>query len=398
MEAIMGGVATANERQAALRARRRAEGLEYIHVWALPDQERAIKAYLANPDKCPLHVTDDSLDVALDAELDNLNLDLKARSVELHERLAALAERESQLQKQEAAMALRDAELDAMFATTVSNYQQYQAWLHEAEERLESIRLRESELNRLERELKTAGARLKKDASQNVVTDKARTEALIHRFTTERDYSKAGMPEREIVDGYRIEQRSKEITKLTSRTKSVRTSLETLTREFKDLLGEKESSDLEDAMRILDRISNAAATAQKKTRALEARIKDKEKQQEIAAYQAATSRLQGLSDAEKVMLLCILDPREYKLETFLGGKEHWQSKAALLVEVEHQAKSSVVYTIKSALKSGQSIEQANTKLDDLINQRMPQARDTFGRQIQEAIAAVVAERLAKANS
>ena len=80
----MGGVTTANERQAALRARRRAEGFEYIHVWALPEQQRAIKAYLANPDKSPLHVTDDSLDVALDAELDNLNLDLKARSVELH--------------------------------------------------------------------------------------------------------------------------------------------------------------------------------------------------------------------------------------------------------------------------------------------------------------------------
>ena len=53
----MGGAATARERQAALRARRRKNNLNYIHVWASADQEQAIKTFLADPVANPLHVT-----------------------------------------------------------------------------------------------------------------------------------------------------------------------------------------------------------------------------------------------------------------------------------------------------------------------------------------------------
>ncbi len=53
----MGGAATSRERQAALRAGRRKDGLKYIHIWANPDQEQAIKAYLGDAQDKPLHVT-----------------------------------------------------------------------------------------------------------------------------------------------------------------------------------------------------------------------------------------------------------------------------------------------------------------------------------------------------
>lgn len=62
METIMGGAATSRERQAALRAGRRKDGLKYIHIWANPGQEQAIKAYLGDAQANPLHVTRDAFD------------------------------------------------------------------------------------------------------------------------------------------------------------------------------------------------------------------------------------------------------------------------------------------------------------------------------------------------
>lgn len=401
----MGGAATARERQAALRDRRRKDGLNYIHVWANADQEQAIKAFLADPAANPLHVTVDPVE---SDEVIRLRFDLVQQRAELQQRIHEVAEKEIKLEAQRRAQDAYDAEEDRLVRReeeSEATYQKYKAWADEAKQRLEAVYQRERDLDQQERQLKSAGARLQKDRESNAVTDKARTEALIQRFTTERDYRANGVVYKPIVDDYRIEQRAKEISKLTTRTKTVNTSLATLMREFKDLLGDKETADLEDAMRILNRISNAAGTAQKKTRALEAKIKEEEKQRHIMAYKAATARLEGLPDADKVLILCTLDPKDFDLQRLLyqhrdaprAGAPRVLRATQALREVEESAHNNIRNRIKDHLKAGQGLDQALTSLNDLISKRMPEAQDTYGYRIQEAIAEVVAERLAKAN-
>lgn len=401
----MGGAATTRERQAALRARRRSGGLNYIHVWANADQERTIKAFLADPAAITLHVTADPIE---SDEVTRLRFDLVQQRAELQQRLHEVAEKENKLEAQRRAQDAYDAEVDRLVGReeeSEATYQQYKAWADEAKQRLDDVYKRERELDRQERQLKSIGARLNKDRESNAVTDKARTEALVQRFTTKPDYSKPGIPNKPIDDEWTIANRAKEISKLTTRTKAVNTSLSTLMREFKDLLGDKETADLEDAMRILNRITNAAGTAQKKTRALEAKIKKEVKQRHIMAYKAATARLEGLPDADKVLILCTLDPKDFDLQRLLYGHRDAPRAGApqvlrateVLREVEESAHNNIRDRIKDHLKAGQSLDQALTSLNALIAKRMPEAKDIYGYRIQEAIAEVVAERLAKAN-
>lgn len=375
----MGGAATSRERQAALRAGRRKDGLKYIHIWANPDQEQAIKAYLGDAQANPLHVTRDAFDDELDEEARLLNLDLQTRLADVQLREVQLAEAKARLAKLE--------------ATAENDFQTYRAWLASLDERQAIIQSREKELNALALDLKVAGARLKRDESTKKVSDKARTDTLVQRFTLERDYrSQTGEAFKPIVDTWTIKRRVQEISKLTSRTKTVRTSLATLAREFKDILGDRESDDLNDAGGVLLHISHAADIALKQARALEKRLKEEEKQRQEAAHKVATTYLQSLSDAEQVMHLCILDPRSYyELDKLLAGE------AGYLGDVKRHASEAIVYKIQDALKAGQNREQALASLVSHLAVRMPQAIEIYGRRIEVGIAAEIAARLAKAN-
>lgn len=392
----MGGAATAKDRQAALRAKRSQDGLKYIHVWTRPDQEQAIKAFLAAPAAHPLHVTHEPLDAAIDEELTKLRYDLVQQQFELQQRSQELAMKEIQLEGQRRSQDAFEADLARREQSAEDTYQTCHAWLGDLEKRRDAIKERERELNVLEKNLKVAGARLKRDGDSKKVTDKTRTETLVKRFTTERDYSKGSeVAYKAIVDDWKIEQRVKEVAKLTSRTKSVRTSMAKLASEFKDILGDREVDDLMDAHEVLYHISHAADIALKRARTLESKLKEEEKQRQALAYKAATTYLQGLGDAEQVMRLCILDPHSYyELDRFLAGE------GGYLSDVKRHTHSAVVYKIKDALKAGQNLEQALASLESLVAERMPKAKakakDTFGRRIEVAIAAVIAARLTKA--
>lgn len=389
----MGGAATARERQAALRNRRRKDGLNYIHVWANADQERAIKAFLADPTASPLHVTGCP---AESDEMTRLRFDLVQQQNELQQRLHEVALKENKLESQRLAQDAFDADLARLEKKAKDTYLTYKCWLDDLEKRRGVIEARERELNVLEKDLKVAGARFKRGGDTKKVSDKARTEALIQRFTTERDY-RHGEVYKPIVDDWKIEQRVQELAKLTARTKTVRTSLSTLAREFKETLGDAETNDLMDADEVLFRISNAAGVALKRARTLEAKLKEEEKQRHQAAHKAATAYLQPLRDAEQVMLLCIVYNTNFELGKFLAADPaYWKSMAERLAEVKQQTHDNVRDKVKDYLKQGWSLEKGLAHLDSVISQAMPTTQEAFGPRVERAIAAVIAERLAKA--
>lgn len=391
----MGGAATARERQAALRDRRRKDGLNYIHVWANADQEQAIKAFLADPAANPLHVTVDPIE---SDEVTRLRFDLVQQQAELQQRLHEVAEKEIRLESQRLAQDAFEADMSRREQKAEDSYLAYKAWLDDLEKRRVTIEERERELNVLEKDLKVAGARLKRGSDSKKVSDKARTEALIQRFTTERDYRQAGEVYKPIVDDWKIEQRVQELAKLTARTKTVRTSLSTLALEFKETLGDAETNDLMDADEVLFRISNAAGVALKRARTLETKLKEEEKQRHQTAHKATTAYLQPLGDAEQALLLCVLYNTNFELGKFLGADPaYWKSMAERLADVKKQTHDYVRDKVKDCLKGGMTLDQGIAHLDSVINQSMPEARETYGPRIERAIAAVIAERLAKAN-
>lgn len=402
----MGGAATARERQAALRDRRRKDGLNYIHVWANADQERAIKAFLADPAANTLHVTHKSAsESAPEPEyVSKLRSDLEHQKWELQRLQQEVAVAEQKLEAQRKTRDADEASIEKrklVAEKAILRYEalaaEYENWNAEFSRRMEEIRERERELNVLEKDLKVAGARLKRDGDAKKVSDKARTEALIQQFTTERDYRANGVVYKPIDDDWKIERRVQELAKLTARTKTVRTSLSTLAREFKETLGDRETDDLMDADNVLFRISNAAGIALKRARTLEAKLKEEEKQRHQAAYKAATAYLQPLGDAEQVMLLCILYNTNFELGKFLGAEPaYWKSMAERLAEVKKQTHDYVRNKIKDYLKGGMTLDQGIAHLASVIGQSMPEAKETYGRRIERAIAAVVAERLAQA--
>lgn len=393
----MGGAATARERQAALRANRRKDGLKYIHVWASPDQEEAIKAYLGDPTAQPLHVTRDTHDDGLEEKVRRLHFDLQLQQNEIQSRRAALASAEVELEQRRRDIESREARIDEKHELAESAYRQYTQWQEEASQTLEAIRLREAELDKKERALKAAGARLEKSSQNQRVTDKERIEALAQRFTTRPDYSQPGIPRVPIQEGYQIEARAKEITKLTTKTRSVSTSLSGLAKEFKELLGDKEIADLEDAVGVLNRIGQAAAATKKTTLALEKSIKAHEQVRARQAHQAAQACLAGLDERDVVLHLCIMEPGQYDLEEFLSCKPRYRSMTELLSEVHRATQGNVKYQIEKRLKAGQGVEDAKAFVMATIAERMPEAQDTYGPRIRQAIAAVIAERLGKAN-
>lgn len=133
-----------------------------------------------------------------------MNLDLQTRLADVQLREVQLAEAKARLAKLE--------------ATAENDFQTYRAWLASLDERQAIIQSREKELNALALDLKVAGARLKRDESTKKVSDKARTDTLVQRFTLERDYrSQTGEAFKPIVDTWTIERRVQEISKLTSR-------------------------------------------------------------------------------------------------------------------------------------------------------------------------------------
>lgn len=69
----------------------------------------------------------------------------------------------------------------------------------------------------------------------------------------------------------------------------------------------------------------------------------------------------------------------------------------LLGEVHRSALGNVKYQIEKLLKTGQGLEDAKAAVMTMIAERMPEARGSYGMRVREAITAVVAERLAKAN-
>ncbi len=396
----MGGAATARERQAALRESRRKDGLKYIHVWASPDQEQAIKAFLSDSAANPLHVTGDTSNAAIDMQRDKLRfdqLDLMQQQNAFQEQRHALSQKEIELQGMQKALEAWDARLAKREDEIEATYQQYRAWADEAEQRLEAARQREGDLAKQERALKAAGARLEQTTKSQRVTDKERIEALAQRFTTRPDYSQPGHPFMPIKEGYQIEARAKEITKLTTKTRSVSTSLSGLAKEFRELLGDKEIADLEDAIGVLNRIGQAASATKKKTLALEKSIKDQEKVWSSQAHQAAKACLSGLDEQDVVLHLCILERGQYELGQFLSCKPLYQSMTELLAEAHRSAIENVKYQIEKLLKAGQGVEEAKAAVLAKIAEKMPEAQHTYGQRVREAIAAVVAERLAKVN-
>lgn len=398
----MGGAATAKERQAALRARRRDEGLNYIHLWMNQDQERAIRAFLVDPAANPLHVTPKSEP----AVVTKLRSDLEHQQWELQRLRQEVATADTKLEAQRQARDADEASLEKrklVAEKAILRYEalaaEYQNWNDEISRRMEEIKERERELNVLEKNLKVAGARLKRDGDAKKVSDKARTEALIQRFTTERDYRQAGEAYKPIVDDWKIEQRVQELAKLTARTKTVRTSMATLAREFKETLGDRETDDLMDADEVLFRIGNAAGVALKRARALEAKLKEAEKQRHQTAHKAATAYLQPLDDAGQTMVLCILYNSNYELGKFLGADPaYYKSMSERLAEVKKQTHDYVRNKIKDYLKQGWTLEKGLADLDSVISQAMPTEKEAYGPQVERAIAAVVAERLTKANA
>ncbi len=395
----MGGAATARERQAALRDRRRKNNLNYIHVWANADQERAIKDFLASPVASPLHVTHKSES----DEVTKLRSELEHQQWELQQLRQQVSLNEIELEAQrrtEASIEKRELMAEKAMLRYEALAAEYQNWNDEISQRNEEILERERKLNILEREMKAAGARLKRDSDSKKMTDKARTEALIQRFTTERDYScNAADAYKAIEDDWKIEQRVKEVSKLTARTKTVHTSLVNLVREFKDLLGDKESDNLLDAAEVLHRIGMAASQAQRSARSMEVQLKREEKQRHAVAYEAARMCLQTLSDADKVMVFCILDHYSFELDKFLTAEiPYWTSMSEQLAKVKEGAQDATARKLKDFLKTGQNIEQAMVSFNTFIAEHAPKANEVFGRKIEAAIAAVVAEQLVRANS
>lgn len=359
----MGGAATARERQAALRDRRRKDGFNYIHVWANADQEQAIKAFLANPTANPLHATRDSADAVLGGGVAGFQ---------------AKADYETKLAKVE------------------ETYRQYKAWADEADKRLEDIQRREMELAKRERGVKVASARPERSGDTNAVTVKTRTEALVRRFTTERDWRQAGATKL-IDEPWTIEQRSKNIAALTARTKAVGTSLQALTQEFKDLLGEQEIAALAEAVLILNRIRDAASIAKTKTRALEQKIKEEAGRRKKQSHQVASGWLTSLPELDQVLTLCVLDAHQYDLDAFLVRKAFGRTQADRFTEVLGAAREAVAYEVERRLKAGLSQAEALQAVQESIARKRPAAEAKYRRPIEEAIAAVIAERLAKAN-
>lgn len=397
MGAVMGGTATARERQAALRAGRRKDGLKYIHVWANPTQEQAIKAYLGDDQAEPLHVTREAQDDARDEEVRRLHFNLLLQQNEIQRRDSEIASAEAELERRRRDIESREARIDEKNDQAEAVYRKYSQWQEEADQHLKAIRLREDEIDKKERALKAAGARLDKTTQTRKVTDKERAEALIQRFTTRYDYSQPGGVMTPITEGYQIEQHAKEIAKLTTKTRAVSTSLFGLAKEFRDLLGDREIADLENAVALLHRIGQAAAVAKKKTQALEKAIKDAEQARFRQAHQAAEACLAGLDERDVVLRLCVLEPRQYELEQFLARKPYYQSMTELLGDVHRHALNNLKYQIEKLLRTGQGVEDAKDAVQAMIAERMLEAQDAYGTRVREAIAAVVAERLTRAN-
>jgi len=231
------------------------------------------------------------------------------------------------------------------------------------------------------------------------VTDQDRAEALVHRFTTTRAWGKPGDVYVPITDPWAISQRAKEITKLTARTKSASTSLAKLADEFKELLGENEIADLGDAVRILLRIAESAELAQKKTRALEARINSIEEKNQKQARQAASQWLEGMKEADQLMLLGTLDLHHHGLD-YLFESLHTPSARTwerLLRGALDDALETLVDQIVQQLRTTPNLADVLASIRKASEQKLPLAETKFRGQIQEVIAAVVAERLSKAN-
>ncbi|TCJ20153.1 hypothetical protein EZJ19_00850 [Parasulfuritortus cantonensis] len=360
------------------------------------DQERAIRAFLDDPAANPLHVTPEH---SVDDEVTRLHFDLVQKQNDLQQRLHELTLKENRLEAQRQAQDAFEADLARREERTEDTYQTYKSWLGDLDKRRDTIEERERELNVQEKDLKVAGARLKRDGDAKKVSDKARTEALIQRFTTERDYRQAGEAYKPIVDDWKIEQRVQELAKLTARTKTVRTSMATLAREFKETLGDRETDDLMDADEVLFRIGNAAGVALKRARALEVKLKEAEKQRHQTAHKAATAYLQPLDDAGQTMVLCILYNSNYELGKFLGADPaYYKSMSERLAEVKKQTHDYVRNKIKDYLKQGWTLEKGLAHLDSEISQAMPTEQEAYGPRVERAIAAVVAERLTKANA
>lgn len=347
----MGGEATAKNRQAALRDRRRGEGMKYLHVWATPAQEQAIKAFLATTDESAFPVVRSQVDTLQD--------------------YASLRDQAEQ------------------------EYRKYQAWAKEAESRLDAIARRELEIEAREQQLAALGARVAQQAGSARMSDQARAQALIERFSTREVWRTREL--KAIDDPDTIKDRVQQITKLTAKVKSAGTVLAGISTDFQALLGAEETGDLDDAVRLLHRIGSAADTAKKRIQTLEKRVKEEDARLTKIAAAEANKRLSGVPEIDQIFLLCALSPysQSFDLERLLQHDPDDRLRGRLMRVLE-EVKGALVEKLKPYLKAGKSPAEATALVDATVAEAMPKVIEKHGEDARRAIAAVVAERLSQA--
>jgi hypothetical protein len=226
--------------------------------------------------------------------------------------------------------------------------------------RQRNLEERERALADREHALRTRGARIGRRDQSAHTSDRTRTQALIERFTTGRDWRTG---ERRPVDlPYRAKGLADQAAKLTRQTKAAGTALRTLIHEFKDILGEGESRDLQDAAALVERIGHAAEVAKDKARTLEKRLTAEDAARERTALAAFNAAFGNLQVSEQILLSAAIDKDGDYRSDVLALRELNYSLRRMREEARREAVSAIKETIEAGKGTEEKIREIQEKM------------------------------------